>query len=202
LVDYLEDRLRSGQSGIDTARQRSDVVAEHLVRAVHNDRDGRQDERVLRHRLGAMQAHKTLTNLQKSLSKDVHFSLLLDLFHFDEADFWFSLYYRLIYQTRFQIRYRLHDILAADNKLAQFFKRSLVSSRFARWFNYVVLVSTRRATIGLNLKSRVYLSSSEHTIEKAANVSARAQQNPLGRNEPNGNKSLVNLEKRPTCALT
>ena len=105
----LESRLRVGQSRIDTARQRSDVVAEHLVGAIHDDRDGRQDERVFRHRLGAMQAHETLTNLQKSLSKHVHFSLLLDLFPYDEADFWFSLCYRLIYESRFQICYRLHS---------------------------------------------------------------------------------------------
>ena len=43
--------LRVGQRGINATGERIDVVAERLVGAVHDHRDGRQDERVFRHRL-------------------------------------------------------------------------------------------------------------------------------------------------------
>jgi hypothetical protein len=42
---------RVGQRGIDATGERADVVAQHSVDAVDNDRDGGQDERLFRHRL-------------------------------------------------------------------------------------------------------------------------------------------------------
>jgi hypothetical protein len=42
--------LRVGQSGIDTACKRANVVAHRTIDTIDHDRDGRQDERVFRDR--------------------------------------------------------------------------------------------------------------------------------------------------------
>src|SRR6266436_3809237 len=80
-----------GQSGIDTVGERADVVSQGAVGAVHHDCDGRQDKRVFRHRLGAMETDEALTYFKKSLCKQIHLSLLLDPYRFIEAYFWFCL---------------------------------------------------------------------------------------------------------------
>ena len=58
--------LGVGQGRIDATGERADVVAQDGVGAVDHDRNGRQDEHVLRHRLAAQLADHGLT------SADVH----------------------------------------------------------------------------------------------------------------------------------
>src|SRR6202790_1023128 len=71
----LETPLRVGQSGIDTTGERADVVAEHAVGAVDHDRDGRQDERVFRHRLATRVANDRLTSADEHLRHCFHFHI-------------------------------------------------------------------------------------------------------------------------------
>jgi hypothetical protein len=63
-----------GQSRIDAVAERTDVVAQRTVGAVDHDRDGRQDERVFRHRLATGAANHGLTNPDKELRYCPHSS--------------------------------------------------------------------------------------------------------------------------------
>jgi hypothetical protein len=59
--------LRVGQSRIDATGERTNVVAQRTVGAIDHDRDGRQDERVFRHRLATSVANHSLTRTDENL---------------------------------------------------------------------------------------------------------------------------------------